>query len=70
MKHIEYGLSILSKSIFKYFSHKKKFDLANLYYFLSKKKLLDFYIVKKRFYEIGSISGLTDSKKYLKKIYN
>jgi MurNAc alpha-1-phosphate uridylyltransferase len=70
MKYIEYGLSILSKSIFKYFSNKKKIDLANLYYLLSKKKLLDFYIVKKRFYEIGSIQGLTDSKKYLKKVYN
>jgi hypothetical protein len=32
-------------------------------------KLLNYYIVKKRFYEIGSISGLKDSKNYLKGIY-
>lgn len=70
MKYIEYGVSILSKKIFKYFNNKKKFDLSDVFYFLSKKKMLNYYIVKKRFYEIGSISGLKDSKKYLKSIYN
>jgi NDP-sugar pyrophosphorylase family protein len=69
MKYIEYGLSIFNKKIFKYFSKKKKFDLSDVFYFLSKKKLLNYYIVKKRFYEIGSISGLKDSKKYLKSVY-
>jgi NDP-sugar pyrophosphorylase family protein len=68
MKYIEYGLSVFNKEIFKNFK-KKKFDLSNVFYFLSKKKLLNYYIVKKRFYEIGSISGLKDSKKYLKSIY-
>jgi NDP-sugar pyrophosphorylase family protein len=70
MKYIEYGVSIFSKKIFKYFNNKKKFDLSDVFYFLSKKKLLNYYVVKKRFYEIGSISGLKDSKKYLKGIYN
>jgi hypothetical protein len=68
MKYIEYGLSIFNKAIFKNFK-KKKFDLSEVFYFLSKQKLLNYYIVKKRFYEIGSISGLKDSKKYLKSIY-
>lgn len=68
MKYIEYGLSIFNKEIFKHF-RKKKFDLSDVFYFLSKQKLLDYHIVKKRFYEIGSISGLKDSKKYLKRIY-
>jgi len=68
MKYIEYGLSIFNKEIFKYFS-KKKFDLSDVIYLLSKRKLLSYYIVKKRFYEIGSISGLKDSKKYLKSVY-
>jgi NDP-sugar pyrophosphorylase family protein len=68
MKYIEYGLSIFNKEIFKYFS-KKKFDLSDVIYLLSKRKLLNYCIVKKRFYEIGSISGLKDSKKYLKGIY-
>jgi len=70
MKYIEYGVSIFSKKIFKYLNNKKKFDLSDVFYFLSKKKLLNYYVVKKRFYEIGSISGLKDSKKYLKGIYN
>ena len=68
MKYIEYGLSIFNKEIFKFFS-KKKFDLSDVIYLLSKRKLLNYCIVKKRFYEIGSISGLKDSKKYLKSIY-
>ena len=37
MKYIEYGLSIFNKKIFKYFSKKKKFDLSDVFYFLSKK---------------------------------
>ena len=69
MKYIEYGLSVFNKKFFRYFSKKKIFDLSDVFYFLSKKKLLNYYIVKKRFYEIGSISGLKDSKKYLKGIY-
>jgi NDP-sugar pyrophosphorylase family protein len=68
MKYIEYGLSVFNKAIFENFK-KKKFDLSEVFYFLSKQKLLNYYIVKKRFYEIGSISGLKDSKKYLKSIY-
>jgi len=69
MKYIEYGVSIFNKEIFKFFEKRKKFDLSDLFYFLSKKKLLNYYLTKKRFYEIGSISGLKDSKKYLKSIY-
>jgi NDP-sugar pyrophosphorylase family protein len=69
MKYIEYGVSIFNKEIFKFFEKRKKFDLSDLFYFLSKKKLLNYYLIKKRFYEIGSISGLKDSKKYLKSIY-
>jgi MurNAc alpha-1-phosphate uridylyltransferase len=68
MEYIEYGLSIFNKEIFKCF-RKKKFDLSDVIYVLSKRKLLSYCIVKKRFYEIGSISGLKDSKKYLKSIY-
>lgn len=69
MAYIEYGLSIFNKNFFKYFCNKKKFDLSDIFSILSKKKLLNYYIVKKRFYEIGSISGLKDSKNYLKGIY-
>jgi NDP-sugar pyrophosphorylase family protein len=67
MKYIEYGLSIFNKEIFRYFRNKVNFDLSDLLSFLSKKKMLNYYIVKKRFYEIGSISGLNDTREYLKK---
>ena len=70
MKYIEYGLSIFNKKIFKYFNNKKRFDLSELFSILSKKKLLNYFIVKKRFYEIGSTSGLKDSRKYLKSVYS
>ena len=62
-------LVFLIKKFLNFLEKKKKFDLSDLFCFLSKKKLLDYYLIKKRFYEIGSISGLKDSKKYLKSIY-
>lgn len=66
MKFIDYGLSILNKNVLKEVKQ-KKFDLSSIFTKLSKKDLLDNYIVRKRFYEIGSFSGIKDFNKYVKK---
>ena len=67
MQYIDYGLSILSKRIVKQYIPRNTFyDLADCYNALSKKNQLAGYEVKKRFYEIGSMSGLQDFKNFIK----
>jgi NDP-sugar pyrophosphorylase family protein len=67
MNYIEYGVSILNKSIFNYKNLKKISDLSEVFNYLSKKKILKYAIVRKRFYEIGSVSGLLQTKKFFTK---
>ena len=67
MHYIDYGLNILNKRVFKYFNLKKKFDLAEVLNLISKKNLLTFMLVKKRFYEIGSLNGIKDTEDFLNK---
>lgn len=70
MNYIDYGLSILNKKVFKYFNVIKKFDLAEVLNLVSKKNLLAHMLVKKRFYEIGSLDGIKETKNFLKKSNN
>ena len=70
MHYIDYGLNILNKRVFKYFNLKKKFDLAEVLNLISKKNLLTFMLVKKRFYEIGSLHGIKDTEDFLNKQNN
>lgn len=65
MNFIDYGLGILSKSIFNSYKDESTFDLADLYYKLSIKKRLASYEVFERFYEIGSLAGLNETEIYL-----
>ena len=65
MKYIDYGLLIFNKKVFKTIK-KKKFSLSLLLNKLSLKNLIYGHKVYKRFYEIGSIKGLRETKKYLK----
>ncbi|MDA9650336.1 sugar phosphate nucleotidyltransferase [Candidatus Pelagibacter sp.] len=64
--YIDYGVSFLNKKIFKGIRKNIKFSLSALLENISKKKQLKGYIVKKRFYEIGSYSGIKQFKKYVK----
>ena len=64
--YIDYGVSYLKKAVFKNFDKVKKFDLSTLYQNISKKKQLKGYVIKKRFYEIGSYSGIKQFKKFIK----
>ena len=63
MNFIDYGLSLLTKDVFKkYFSH-NVFDLSIVLESLSTQKQLAYYQAKNRFYEIGSKSGYENLKK-------
>lgn len=66
MKHIDYGLGILSAPVLKSMPL-KSFDLAKIYYNLSLDGDLAGYEVFERFYEIGSHKGLEETRNYLKK---
>ncbi len=65
--YIDYGASYLEKKIFKNYKKNTRFDLSNLLQKISKDNKLKGYVVKKRFYEIGSYSGIKQFKKFLKK---
>jgi NDP-sugar pyrophosphorylase family protein len=63
MRHIDYGLGCLDSSIF--VDWEGEFSLAEVYGSLSKRSLLAGFLVEKRFYEIGSLSGLNELDAYL-----
>ena len=64
MSYIDYGLTVISASVFRKYKFFAKFDLAKVYQDLSSKKSLDGLRVYDRFYEIGSHSGLKETTKY------
>lgn len=65
MRYIDYGLTILSKDLFKNYKTGFYLDLSELYHKISIKDQLFGYLVTKRFYEIGSFKGLKDTQEYL-----
>lgn len=65
MHYIDYGLGILSRSIFDSYPMDFAFDVADLYHDLSVDGKLAGYEVFERFYEIGSISGLEEAEIYI-----
>jgi NDP-sugar pyrophosphorylase family protein len=65
MTYIDYGLGILRKSAFEPFSNKEIFDLSELYQDIILKDKMAGYEVLERFYEIGSLEGLTETEKYI-----
>ena len=71
MDYIDYGLSVINPSAFAEFKNDVVFDLAVVFQSLSKLNQLRGYEVFERFYEIGSISGLSDAEKFfLSKKFN
>jgi NDP-sugar pyrophosphorylase family protein len=69
MKYIDYGLSILSESIFDVYSNKKRFDLSSVFEALSLKRQIKGFEVYERFYEIGTLKSIKETEKYLNKLY-
>ena len=60
MRHIDYGVSVLSAGVFTACSDNAPFDLADLYSRLVSEKQMAASEVKQRFYEIGSANGLAE----------
>ena len=62
-KYIDYGLSIFSKENLDSFP--ESFDLSLAQEKFSNEKQLSYFLVKKRFYEIGSFAGIEEFKKFI-----
>jgi NDP-sugar pyrophosphorylase family protein len=60
MRHIDYGIAVLSAAVFAPFPNDAPFDLADVYSCLIAEKQMAAYEVKQRFYEIGSAGGLAE----------
>jgi len=67
MKHIDYGLSIMTQEAFTTYKHDRFFDLGDLYEFLVEHKLMYPYLVTERFYEIGTPESLAETNQYFLK---
>ncbi len=65
MRYIDYGLSAFHPDLFENIPD-KVFDLSTLFHDLSVKGNLAGFEVCERFYEIGSLRGLTDLEEHLK----
>ena len=60
MKHIDYGLGVLSSKVLSIWPRGKFFDLAEVYQDLISKRELAGHEAERRFYEIGSPHGLAE----------
>ena len=67
MKYIDYGISIFRKEALKFIPKNQIYDLAKLSQLLMRKKQLLAYPAERRFYQIGSNSGLAEFKQYAKR---
>ena len=65
MNFVDYGLSVLSKSLFNKYEVNVAFDLGDLYHDLSIQNQIAGFEVHERFYEIGSHQGIKETELYL-----
>jgi NDP-sugar pyrophosphorylase family protein len=65
MAHVDYGLGILSAQALEKWPGSAAFDLADLYHDLARRGELAGLQVSERFYEIGSVSGIDATERYL-----
>ena len=69
LKHIDYGLTYFRHSVFSQFTDQSVFDLASCCHKLAKSGTLQGFEVFERFYEIGSINGISEFSNYLREGY-
>ncbi len=67
MRHIDYGLALLRGAALERVPHDRPYDLADLYTELVTGGQLAGYEVARRFYEIGSPTGLAETREYLQR---
>jgi NDP-sugar pyrophosphorylase family protein len=63
--HIDFGLSVLSGQALQPYPESATVDLADLWRALSAERELAAFEVTGRFYEIGSVGGLSDTEEFL-----
>jgi NDP-sugar pyrophosphorylase family protein len=67
MTHIDWGLGVIAASAFGNYPAEGRLDLAVVYQDLLARDELAGYEVTQRFYEIGSVAGLEDTRRLLSK---
>jgi D-sedoheptulose 7-phosphate isomerase len=68
MEHIDYGLSVLTADGLESSGMGSRFDLADLFHQFAKAGRLAGHAVHRRFYEIGSQSGLRETTEYFERM--
>lgn len=63
MRHIDYGLGVLTREAFDAFRDEEAFDLARVYQSLLAEDRLAGYEVGERFYEVGSLAGIEEFRR-------
>lgn len=62
MRHIDYGLSVLSAAVVASYPERERFDLSRIHQDLIAARQLAGFEVQERFFEIGSPEGLRDTE--------
>ena len=65
MTHIDYGLALLRGGALSSIPAGEPYDLADLYRGLVARGAMDAFEVHRRFYEIGSVEGLAETRRFL-----
>ena len=65
MKHIDFGLGVLTREAFDAFANEEAFDLARVYQKLLAADRLAGYEVHERFYEVGSHAGIEEFRNFI-----
>jgi NDP-sugar pyrophosphorylase family protein len=65
MEYIDYGLTLLRSTVLEFVPPDRPHDLADLYANMAERGQMAGYEVTRRFYEIGSPTGLEETRAYL-----
>jgi len=65
MQYIDYGLGVLTREALSNYRDDTPLDLAEIYQDLISRKQLAGYEVTRRFFEIGSLAGLAETREHL-----
>ena len=66
MQYIDYGIGVIQSKVLDSVPENTAYDLADVYKTLVSNKQLSAFEVKERFYEIGSWSGIEETKEFLR----
>lgn len=65
MQYIDYGIGVFHRSCFDHVPENEKIDLGSVYKNMITEGKLAGFLMEKRFYEIGSITGLKELKRFI-----